>query len=107
MIYGRYFHEIVSMANKMFVIGGQDLEYCEVFDSFSRTFTLIKRIPSHGNILESDIVTNVGNKFTVYFTCTRDSSIYCYDIVAEEWHKENKKLEKVNYVFTPMKVPTT
>ena len=41
MIERRYYHDSVSMGNKMFVIGGgyTDGLGCEVFDSFSRKFT--------------------------------------------------------------------
>ena len=46
LIYGRCNHEVVSMGNKMFAIGGKVLRSCEVFDSFSRKFTLLKRMPA-------------------------------------------------------------
>ena len=82
-----------------------------------RKFTLIKRIPSVSSILESNfvilsdsyilcknnIVINVGYKLTIY--TSGESEIYSYDIVDEEWHKENKKLDIVKYVFHPIKVP--
>ena len=43
MIEGRRHHASVSMGNKMFVIGGWNTtSTCEVFDSCSRKFTLIR-----------------------------------------------------------------
>ena len=56
MIYEWYFHEVVSMGNKIFVVGGSGLTECEVFDSFSRKFTLIKRIPCDVYILCNNII---------------------------------------------------
>ena len=117
MIYASYFHEVVSMGNKMLVIGGSGFE---AFDSFSRKFTLIKRIPSLSSKLESNfvilsdsyilcknnIVINVGYKLKIY--TSGESEIYSYDIFDEEWHKENKKLDEVQDIFNyPIKVPTT
>ena len=105
MLYARYDHELVSMGNKMFVVGG--VTDCEVFDSFSTKFTLIKKIPSDGYIFYNNyIVANVRNKFTVYSTCIGDYLIYSYDIVTEEWHKENKKLDEVNYVVNCIRIPS-
>ena len=106
MIYGMSFHKLVSMGNKMFVVG--DNNQCEVFDSFSRKFSLIKRIPSDNYIIyNNNIVADIGHEFTVYSTCIGYSVIYSYDIVAEEWHKEDKKLEVIEYVYNCIKVPVT
>ena len=106
MIYARYDHDVVSMGNKMFVVG--DKTQCEVFDSFSRKFTLIKKIPCDSYILyNSRIVASIGHKFTVYSTCVGESVIYSYDIVNRKWHKGYKKLETVKYVSKCIKVPST
>ena len=106
MIHERYCHQVVSMGNKMFVVGGNGLIYCEVFDSFSRKFTLIKRIPSDSYIFKSKIVTTIGHKLTIYNS--GESVLYSYDIIDEEWHKETKTLDRLDefeYVFHSIKVP--
>ena len=41
MIKERWYHAVVSMGDKMFVIAGDETTNCEVFDSFSRKFTNI------------------------------------------------------------------
>ena len=42
MIEERHYHASVSMGNKLFVIGEEQTTSCEVFDSFSRKFTLLE-----------------------------------------------------------------
>ena len=37
----RWYHDAVSMSNKLFVVGGSRISSCEVFDSCSRKFTTI------------------------------------------------------------------
>ena len=48
----RFHHAAVSMGNKMFVIGGNETSSCEIFDSFSRSFTSLK---SFAKLCEIDI----------------------------------------------------
>ena len=106
MIFGRYCHDVISMGNKMFVVGY--VCECEMFDSICRKFTLIKDLQGDQLILyNSNIVANVGHKFTVYSAYFGESVIYSYDVVAEKWYKEDKKLEEVKCVNHCIRVPST
>ena len=65
MIEKRYFHAAVSMGDKMFVVGGFSITSCEVFDSFSRKFTIIK---SGIKFRWSDAIC-IGNNIVVFHNC--------------------------------------
>ena len=43
MINGRFGHKSIAVKNKLFVVGGIDTNDCEVFDSTTNKFTVLKQ----------------------------------------------------------------
>ena len=66
MIKRRRCHASVSMGNKLFVIGGYFNTSCEVFDSFSRKFTVFNYRFVNTIGRSSCIAVCVGNKIIVF-----------------------------------------
>ena len=89
MIEERYLHAVVSMGNKMFIIGGYYITSCEVFDSYTRKYTNIYSKIKVSDIKEwcfyaysfgKNIV--VFQEFQIPFKAT---VVYLYDIEKEKW----------------------
>ena len=89
MIEERNSHATVSMGNKMFVIGGWNNINCEVFDSFSRTFTKIKadiKVPDiTGWNFSALCIGNTVIVFHGFYAEHEETIIYTYDVVNEKW----------------------
>ena len=92
----RHDHASVSMSNKLFVIGGYDNTNCEVFDSFSRKFTLIKAdvLNSRSPLFYKAVC--IGNSILViienYDSSRKDktiSNMCIYDVEKNHWSKKN------------------
>ena len=80
-------HASVSMSNKLFVIGGQKISSCEVFDSCSRKFTII-----NSEIKVSALVGNyfkafcIGSNIVVFYhSDSHKSVVYMYDVNESKW----------------------
>ena len=96
MINGRINHAAVSMGNKMFVIGGRITTICEVFDSFSRKFTLIESVFPRLSLTFLNFIskaTCIGNsiiviceKYTHYY---KDTCLYTYKVCKKQWSQNN------------------
>ena len=95
MIKERYYHASVSMGNKLFVIGGYSNTSCEVFDSFSRNFTVVNE-----SLIETIKPFNfeavcVGNKIVVFCMQLKylETKVFMYDVVNDSWSE--KKIKSV------------
>ena len=74
MLVKRFRHATVSMENKLFVIGGNYNSDCEVFDSISNKFILIKSIPKVHDV----------NAVSINY------KIYVFQVVCGIWLSPNK-----------------
>ena len=101
MIEERNSHASVSMGNKMFVIGGWNNINCEVFDSFSRTFTKIKadiKVPDiTGWNFNALCIGNTVIVFHGFYAEHEETIIYTYDVVNEKW--SNVKCDFTRYLL--------
>ena len=80
-------HAAVSMGNKLFVIGGDRISSCEIFDSFSRKFTVI-----NSEITVSAFEHNyfeahcIGSNIVIFHhSQSYKSVIYMYDVNKLKW----------------------
>ena len=87
MIKRRSSHASVSMGNKLFVIGGNFSKICEIFDSFSRKFTLIKiKFPEYNFALSlANKVASRGSFIFVISKNNNDTALYIYDVENHCW----------------------
>ena len=88
-------HASVSMGNKLFVIGGYSNTSCEVFDSFSRNFTIV-----NASLIDTIKPFNfeavcVGNKIVVFCMQLKylETKVFMYDVVNDSWSE--KKIKSV------------
>ena len=103
MITGRFDHAAVSMGNKMFVVGGYNTISCEVFDSYSRKFTLIQSMfssRSRATFLNfNSKATSIGNNILV--TCAKDTvdykdtCMYIYNVCKNQWSQNSCYVIKI------------
>ena len=88
MIEARCFHDAVTMGNKMFVIGGVNTTSCEVFDSFSRKFTLIKPLSTLSTVGDSEFnaVCIENDIFVLHeLVDSGTNNMYRYDVDKQTW----------------------
>ena len=87
MIEKRFYHDTVSMGNKMFVIGGYKTTACEVFDSHSRKFTSIKPFLTSLSMLQYFQAVTVGKNIFVFHILENSSktNMYMYDVDKKNW----------------------
>ena len=87
MINARDGHKSVAVKNKLFIVGGLFIHDCEVFDSTTNKFTLLKQPTkaSGFNLFEPHKVIAIGSKIFVF------QGVYevkTYDFKNNEWSKE-------------------
>ena len=96
MIQDRYDHSSVTIANKLFVIGGNKKMCSKVYDSISRKFSLFSfRLPcAPVRYLKCETVS-FNNKIVVFCGCSnRNSSKICvYNVDEQKWSKKETVLE--------------
>ena len=101
IIANTYDHSLISMGNKMFVIGKRDLVYYESYDSISRKFTMFNVKPPYSNFYSFNFkVLGINNKL-VYLSSIKSSKelkVYLYELVENKWMVENT-LVKYNFLF--------
>ena len=89
MIEERSDHAAVSMGNKIFVIGGVRTTSCEVFDSYSRKFTMLNtRLNKPAIDGQYFAAFCVGNSIVVFHHYLHDLAdwiIYLYDGEEKKW----------------------
>ena len=98
MIRKRRLHASVSMGNKLFVIGGNITKSCEVFDSFTRKFTLIKaKTPNYENNWLTQFQAVSKSNFILFISENKnsnDTSMFIYNVQKSQWSE--KKLSVLN-----------
>ena len=103
MIKDRCNHATVCVENRMFMIGGWSTGSCEVFDSVSRKFAAVQKIPK--NIGSTDFTKKticVGNKILVFHGACFESILFAYDIETGEW--EYQRIDLLSHAC--VKVPS-
>ena len=94
MLKGKCDHGIVSIGNQMFVIARYFYHSCEVYDSITSKFTLLKKSPNEKYIyvLKTSRIT-VGNKIYVFIVKEVKKkyivSTVCYDVIEKSWAPED------------------
>ena len=96
MIEEREDHALVSMGNKLFAFGGEYNRSCEVFDSFTRKFTLMKANLPKLNFSLTFIYNAVNIGSIIYVLSERqsinsqeDTALYIYDVEKNHWLEKN------------------
>ena len=110
MIQGRSNHGSLGLGNKLFVISGEYCYYsCEVFDSHSNVFTVIKKIKNTSCSLRRTALVGIGYKIIVFGEIYRDrykstdEMLFVYDIHSNQWTEKENYL--TNRVTCCTKVP--
>ena len=93
MLKERTGHGSVSIGNKMFVISRNLNDSCEVFDSITNKFILLKTNPHVKNIegcLLKAFAITVGYKIHIlldkeFLGEKRRVSTFCYDVIGKSW----------------------
>ena len=108
MIEGRIYHDLVAIKNKLFAFGGVK-DTCEVYDSCSKKFSLLKSPPNLFTSLTQMSYYNaagaisIGNKIIV-FNIGR-GIVASYDIKTEQWSEKLIKISPVYKFRNCFKVP--
>ena len=106
MIERRGDHKSVAIRNKLFIVGKLDIN-CEVYDSTSKNFVYIKKLPPVSFCREDKNnpteIVSIGNQILV-FADLRDT-ILCYDIDTEVWSEKSCDATKDVSSFACTKVP--
>ena len=97
MLKTRSGHGSVSIVNKMFVISWNLSNSCEVYDSITNKFTLLKTNPHVNNIdccLLKTFAITVGYKIHVFLNKEslerkRRVSTFCYDVIEKSWTSDD------------------
>ena len=109
MIYRRRFHKSVAFKNKLFLIDGDHTKTCEVYDSISKKFVLLKspdsRLINYNNYNYKfpEAVISIRSKFYVFYE--KKSTCLIYDIENNTWSEEHFELKKNMSFFSCAKVP--
>ena len=78
-------HASVSIGNKMFVVGGYNNSSIEMFESFSRKFTLLN-LPSSSDIYHFTVqAISVGYKIVIFSMYDTETTVFTYDIINNQW----------------------
>ena len=105
MVESRTCHKSVAIKNKLFVVGGCERKTCEVFDSISNKFILLKspEVSFRKNLDVPAEVVSIGSKLLVF--CDSSKSILFYDVDTGVWSEESWKAKKCLSKFSCIKVP--
>ena len=106
MIEPRYNHGVVSMGNKMFVIGGYKNLSCEVFDSISRKFTYIKNMLVHLYDIKHVRVVGIDRKIILFPDLPYGNDhVHVFDTVKDDWCIRTNLISGVKSVISCSKFP--
>ena len=80
-------HKSVAVKNKLFVIGGTFRNSCEVFDSTTKKFTLLRqpKFAPYYNLNDYTEVLIIGSKIFLY---QNNSKVITYDFENKEWSEK-------------------
>ena len=107
MIHARFLHKSVTVKNKLFVVGGWLNRSCEVYDSTSNKFVLLKPPPvsfmTMGSLRDLVQVILIGSKLVVFINKT--TSVFFYDVETDEWSHETCEVTRNLRGYCCAKVP--
>ena len=100
MVERRHEHSLITLKNKMFVIGGNMIS-CEVYDTCSETFMLLKQPPKSlkFDFLKSipDTATTIGSKVVIFGS--HSETFAYYDDDKNKWAEEPFEFTKDLWVL--------
>ena len=104
MINGRFRNKSVTVKNKLFVIGGLFKYKCEVFDSTTNKFTLLKHtsLASGLDLCDPSEVITIGSKI---FDFQKNNEVKTYDFKNNEWSVKICEATKNIMFFSCVKIP--
>ena len=104
MINGRFCHKSIPVKNKFFVVGGFDTNDCEVFDSTTNKFTVLKQatLASRYDLYESFGLNNIGSMIFIF---KDNSNVITYDFENNKWSVKACKATKNIRFFSCVKIP--
>ena len=100
MISGKYYHSLLAVRNKLFVIG-RSRDTCEVFDKKSKNFVALKSSSVEDVYLNKAI--SVGSKILVFQD--KSAIVLCYDVDEDDWSKESCEVTEHLRSFSCVKLP--
>ena len=101
MVKVRLFHNSVAIKNKLFIVNYS----CEVYDSVSDKFVLLKLPPkcSIENLSRSFKVISINNKIAVF--PFNSNIVLLYDVKSNDWSQESCEVTRNISGFSCLKVP--
>ena len=87
MIKRRERHKLVSIKNKLFVLGGYTWQTIEVFDSSSKKFALLQYPSISSQTYFIADVTSIGNKVVMFSNIK--GSVFLYDVENDAWSEKS------------------
>ena len=102
MVKKRFCHKSVAVTKKLFIIGGLYTNNCEVFDSTTNKFTLLKKptLTSRYNFKYAFGVIIIGSKFFVF---EENTQVTTYDFENNEWSVKTCEATKDLKLFSVLK----
>ena len=102
MVIERFGHKSVAVKNKLFAIGGLNTNDCEVFNSTTNKFTLLKQptLASKYNFNDFSEVITIGSKIFVF---QENGKVNIYDFEKNEWSISSCEATKNIKLFSILK----
>ena len=97
------YHSLVVVKDKLFVIGGDEEDCCEVFDNVCKKFVSLKYPPYTQLYTDFNKSLAVGNKIVVFLDLS--PYVVCYDVDKDEWSEEPCELTEDLDGFSCAKLP--
>ena len=101
MVYGRYFHRLVAVRNKLFVFGGRTES--EVFDSTVNNFVLLKPTSSLLGLEDISGAFAVGSRIFIFKG--NSAELVSFDFVKNEWKEQSFEVTKHIKWYYCLKLP--
>ena len=104
MIERRYCHKSVSVKNKLFLVGGVSVDTCEVFNSNTNKFCLLKELKEifKNSLSYLTEVISIGTKLSIF---GNKGHVIVYDIDKDEWSEKTCEAIKNLLSFSCVKLP--
>ena len=87
MIERRDRHKLVSIKNKLFVLGGYTWQTIEVFDSSFQNFALLQYPSINSQTYFIADVTSIGNKIVIFSNI--GGSVFLYNVENDAWSEKS------------------
>ena len=105
MVEIRFGHSLLAVRNKLFAIMGYQTTSCEVYDSFSKKFVLMKSLPFNLKFDSENTAkaVTIGNKVIIFQEDMQIAAVY--DMDQNKWSKEEYKSEDSYEITNLVKIP--